>query len=76
MKLTRLLCCVACLFGLAGPALAQSAAERPLLKVDPAARYKVVYDISSGAIAAGISRGLYYARGLIEAYGKQGVKPD
>lgn len=51
-------------------------AERPMIRVDPGARYRVVYDISSGAIAACISRGLYYARGLIEAFGKQGVTPD
>lgn len=55
---------------------APAPAERPMLKVDPDARYRVVYDISSGVIAAGISRGLYYARGLIEAFGKQGVTPD
>lgn len=80
MKFPRMLCCAACLIGLAGPAFAQTPAPqkdpRPLLKVDPDARYRVVYDISSGTIAAGISRGLYYARGLIEAYGKQGVTPD
>ncbi|WP_162264480.1 DsrE family protein [Thiobacillus denitrificans] len=28
-----------------------------------------------GGDGAGISKGLFYARGLIEAYGKQGVKP-
>lgn len=48
---------------------------RDLVKVDPGRNYKVVYDISSDRIDAGISRGLYYARGLIEAFGKQGVKP-
>ncbi len=60
------------------PALSQGAAAdlRPMVNVDPAARYKAVYDIHSGEIAAGISKGLYYARGLIEAFGKQGVKPD
>lgn len=61
---------------LAAPAQAMGTpppAERTMVKVDPDARYKVVYDISSDKIAAGISRGLYYARGLIEAFGKQGV---
>ncbi|MEW5966634.1 MAG: DsrE family protein [Pseudomonadota bacterium] len=75
----RHVACAALLaLGVGGPALADAPmpAERPMLKVDPEARYKVVYDISSGTIAAGISRGLYYARGLIEAYGKQGVTPD
>jgi intracellular sulfur oxidation DsrE/DsrF family protein len=68
-----------CGLGLAGPVLAASTspapAERAMLKVDPAARYKAVYDIHSADLAAGISKGLYYARGLIEAYGKQGVTP-
>lgn len=49
--------------------------QRPLVKVDPNAVYRVVYDISSDKLAAGISRGLYYARGLFEAFGKQGVAP-
>lgn len=48
---------------------------RPLVKVDAHAHYKAVYDIHSDAVAAGISKGLYYARGLIEAFGKQAVKP-
>lgn len=48
---------------------------RDMVNVDPGRNYKVVYDISSDRIDAGISRGLYYARGLIEAFGKQGVKP-
>ena len=48
---------------------------RPMVKVEPGGRYKVVYDIHDGELAAGVSRGLYYARGLIEAFGKQGVKP-
>jgi intracellular sulfur oxidation DsrE/DsrF family protein len=38
--------------------------------------YRVVYDIHSDEQSAGISRGLYYARGLFEAFSKQGVKPS
>lgn len=68
--------CAFCLAVLPMSAPAQSPEPRPMVKVDPAARYKAVYDIHSGEIAAGISKGLYYARGLIEAFGKQGVKPD
>jgi uncharacterized protein len=49
--------------------------ERVMVKVNPGARYKVVYDIHSAETTAGISKGLYYARGLIEAYSKQGVSP-
>lgn len=80
--LTRLACMALCAAGLATSSLAPAAspaaasAARPLVKVDPAADYKVVYDIHSDEVAAGISKGLYYARGLIEAFGKQGVKPD
>lgn len=79
MRLIRILCAAGCALGLAGPSLAADAAAVPaardMVKVDPGARYKVVYDIHSAELAAGISKGLYYARGLIEAYGKQGVTP-
>ncbi len=50
-------------------------AARAIVQVDAHARYRAVYDIHSTDIAAGISRGLFYARGLIEAFGKQGVAP-
>jgi intracellular sulfur oxidation DsrE/DsrF family protein len=64
---------------LAGPAQAlgplPAPVERTLVMVDPGRHYKVVYDIHSTETAAGISKGLYYARGLIEAFGKQGVPP-
>jgi len=46
---------------------------RPLVMVEKNARYRVVYDIHSNELSAGISRGLYYARGLFEAFRKQGV---
>lgn len=64
--------------GLAAPSLAAddvTAADRPIVTVESRAHYKVVYDIHSGEIAAGVSKGLYYARGLIEAYRKQAVTP-
>ncbi len=48
---------------------------RPLVMVEKNARYKVVYDIHSDELAAGTSKGLYYARGLFEAFRKQGVAP-
>ncbi len=79
MSIPKIICAAVCAFGLAGTSLAQEMAPslsgRTLVKVDPRAHYKVVYDIHSPDIAAGISKGLYYARGLIEAYGKQGVAP-
>ena len=76
VAVARVALCAFCFTALPVSALAQSTEPRPMVKVDPAARYKAVYDIHSGEIAAGISKGLYYARGLIEAFGKQGVKPD
>lgn len=79
MRFDSLVCAIglACCLGVL-PAMghAQSQDSRPMLKVDATARYKAVYDIHSGEIAVGISKGLYYARGLVEAFGKQGVKPD
>lgn len=54
---------------------ADIAALRPIVNVEPAKTYKAVYDIHAGDLAAGVSKGLFYARGLIEAFGKQGVKP-
>jgi intracellular sulfur oxidation DsrE/DsrF family protein len=79
MRITRTLFSIVFALLLAGPAQAMGTApqpaERAMVKVDPEGRYKVVYDIHSDEIAAGINKGLYYARGLIEAFGKQGVKP-
>lgn len=79
MRFINTLCAIGCVMGLAGSSLAADAAAAPaareMLKVDPRAHFKVVYDIHSAETAAGISKGLYYARGLIEAYGKQGVAP-
>jgi len=49
--------------------------SRPMVQVEPGKTYKAVYDIHTGDLAAGVSKGLYYARGLVEAFGKQGVKP-
>jgi len=77
MRFINTLCAIGCVMGLAGPSPAADAAAAPaareMLKVDPRAHFKVVYDIHSAETAAGISKGLYSARRLIEAYGKQGV---
>ena len=79
MRLTRMICAIGCVLGLVGPSLATEAAAVPavreMVKVDPRAHFRVVYDIHSDETSAGSSKGLYYARGLIEAYGKQGVEP-
>lgn len=79
MKLTLLL--VLLVAGISTPptARADSAVQRdarPMVMVEKNARYKVVYDIHSDELAAGISKGLYYARGLFEAFRKQGVAPN
>ncbi|MDP2434101.1 MAG: DsrE family protein [Pseudomonadota bacterium] len=64
---------------LAAPHLAHAdsatvqAEARPLVMVEQNTRYRVVYDIHNADLSAGISRGLYYARGLFEAFRKQGV---
>lgn len=57
----------------AGAASSQTE-TRQMVLVEKNARYRVVYDIHSDELAAGISKGLYYARGLFEAYRKQGVE--
>ena len=74
--LTILLASLAFPFGLASAAENEGFDERPLIKVPADGKYRVVYDIRSDRLAAGVSRGLYYVRGLIEAYRKQGVKPE
>jgi len=82
MIYTRVICAVGCVLGMAGSPGALAAPpslpellERPMLKVDPNAHYRAVYDIHSDETVAGVSKGLYFARGLIEAYRKQGVAP-
>ena len=59
----------------AGAASSQPDARQMVL-VEKKANYRVVYDIHSDELAAGISKGLYYARGLFEAFRKQGVEPS
>jgi intracellular sulfur oxidation DsrE/DsrF family protein len=54
----------------------QSLDERPVVMVDANAKYRAVYDIHTDKMSAGISKGLYYARGLFEAFSKQDVKPE
>lgn len=83
MDYLKFICAMGCVAGLAGPASPAVAAgmesafdERPLVMVNPHGHYRAVYDIHSGETMAGISKGLFYARGLIEAYRKQGVKPQ
>ncbi len=80
MNYMKFIWAMGCVLGLAGSVMAQemepALSERTLVNVDPRAHYKAVYDIHSAETAAGISKGLFYARGLIEAYRKQGVAPN
>ncbi len=66
--------------GLAGgaPAAETSGAALPkVLQVTKKTNIHVVYDIDTGQVTpgTGIGRGLYYVRGLLESYRKQGVMP-
>ncbi len=65
-------------WGLMGAPLTNAASPvaRPTLQVEANARYKAVYDIQTTNTTAGVSKGLFFARGLIEAFSKQGVKPE
>lgn len=48
-------------------------AQTPILTVTQKKNIRVVYDIKDDIWDAGIGKGLYYARGLLEAYKSQGV---
>lgn len=52
-----------------------SSTTRQMIKVPADNKYRAVYNIHSDNKSAGVNKGLYYARGLIEAFKKQGVKP-
>ncbi len=80
MNFAKFIHVTGCMLMLTTPAamaqeLAPSLSGRTLVNVDAHAHYKAVYDIHSAETAAGVSRGLFYARGLIEAYHKQNVTP-
>lgn len=53
--------------------LSVSAADPHIIKVQQKQDIKVVYDVNQDKIQAGIGQALYYVRGLLEAYKKQGV---
>ncbi len=52
-------------------------AQADVIRIQQKNAIKVVYDIDTGALTPGtrISKGLYYVRGLLESYKKQGVDP-
>ena len=58
------------------PLLPRLAAAEGLVTVEKHDDVRVVYDIKVDQWTAGIGRGLYYVRGLLEAYKSQGIKPE
>lgn len=78
MKLSAILGIALYAWALLGAPLTNAAAPVPrsILQVETNARYKAVYDIQTANTTAGVSKGLFFARGLIEAFGKQGVTPQ
>jgi intracellular sulfur oxidation DsrE/DsrF family protein len=48
----------------------------PIINVTKKTNIRVVYDIKDDASEAGIGKGLYYVRGLLEAYKSQGIKEN
>jgi intracellular sulfur oxidation DsrE/DsrF family protein len=47
--------------------------QRPILQVEKRHDIKVVYDVKDDVWDAGIGKGLYYVRGLLESYKSMGV---
>jgi intracellular sulfur oxidation DsrE/DsrF family protein len=62
--------------GLPGYAGGNQGATATIVNVAENESYKAVYDIHQDTLDAGINRGLYYARGLLESYQQQGVGLD
>ena len=57
-------------------ACAADAPQRPIMQIKNKEGIKVVYDARNDVWQAGIGKSLYYVRGLIESYKKQGVEPS
>jgi len=74
------LAAVLCMGLAAGVAAAEklTAPAAQVLQVSKKTDIRVAYDIDTGAVTpgTGIGRGLYYVRGLLESYRKQGVMPE
>jgi intracellular sulfur oxidation DsrE/DsrF family protein len=67
---------ISAVLGLPDYAMAREGSVDDIVNVAASKHYKAVYNIHEDAIDAGINRGLYYARGLLESYKQQGVKLD
>jgi len=48
----------------------------PIIQAKQTQNIQVVYDLNQNDTEAGIGKGLYYVRGLLEAYKKQGISQD
>ncbi len=57
-------------------ASAEESSKRPVMQIQNKQGIKVVYDARKDEWQAGIGKSLYYVRGLIESYKKQGVEPS
>lgn len=68
---TLLLICALFFSSVSG--VVNAAASPNIIQVKHKKDIKVVYDINQNQLQAGIGQGLYYVRGLLEAYKKQGV---
>ena len=47
--------------------------QMPILTINHKKNIRVAYDIKDDVWEAGIGKGLYYVRGLLEAYKSQGI---
>ena len=56
--------------------LAAESQQRPIMQIQNKQGIKAVYDARKDEWQAGIGKSLYYVRGLIESYKKQGVEPS
>ena len=56
--------------------LAAESPQRPIMQIQNKQGIKAVYDARKDEWQAGIGKSLYYVRGLIESYKKQGVEPS
>ncbi|HES77050.1 MAG TPA: hypothetical protein ENO09_08625, partial [bacterium] len=57
-------------------ACAAESPQRPIMQIQNKQGIKVVYDARKDEWQAGIGKSLYYVRGLVESYKKQGVEPS
>jgi len=60
----------------AANAINPEASSAHIIQAQQTKQIKVVYDLNQNDTEAGIGKGLYYVRGLLEAYKKQGVSLD